>query len=144
MVVRLLGFWRVIFGFRIETRMRRVLIVDDDPLIREFMSYVLAEDGFDVYSTECGNKAVRLIEGMSPGDLVVTDILMPDGDGIEVLRGAERSAARPKVLAISGGGVISSAEYLESAGMLGADGVLPKPFSSLSLLKKVHEIVGRD
>ena len=106
------------------------------------MRVVLSAAGFTVEVAQGGIKALLVIKAAAPIDLVVTDILMPDGDGIDLILALRKSVHRPMILAVSGGGMLPSAEYLESAAMLGADGVLAKPFSGAQLLAKVREVLG--
>jgi CheY-like chemotaxis protein len=120
--------------------MRQILIVDDDQRIREFMSATLADAGFAVRTAENGAKAMRSLERQGDVDLVVTDILMPDHDGIGLILKLRSLPARPRILAISGGGMIPATDYLANAGLLGADACLPKPFSGLQLVDQVRRL----
>src|SRR5262245_27945662 len=115
----------------------RALVVDDDELVQNFVRSVLEGQGFEVYVAGDGKTATSIYEKHSDFSLVVTDILMPDADGIALImniRQGTAGAPQPKIIAISGGGFIKAEEYLESAGELGADVTLTKPFSALDLM----------
>jgi CheY-like chemotaxis protein len=112
------------------------LVVDDDESVRNFVREILQEHGFEVYVAEDGKTAASLYKKHADFSLVVTDILMPAGDGIDFIlkiRTGVGGAAQPKIIAISGGGFIDAEEYLESARGLGADVTLEKPFSTHDL-----------
>ncbi len=121
--------------------MKQALVIDDDRRIREFIGCILRDDGFQVYEAEDGLKGLRLMADRPGPDIVVTDILMPNSDGVDVIRTLRRTKPATQILAISGGGMIPSSEYLEIASLLGAHAVLAKPFSSKQLVLKVHELL---
>src|SRR5262245_57792794 len=101
------------------------LVVDDNDFVRNFVREVFEQPGFEVYVAEDGKTAAATYEKRRDFSLVVTDVLMPAGDGIDFIlkirHGAAAGAAQPKIVAISGGGFIKAEEYLESASGLGAD-----------------------
>ncbi|MGB1657737.1 MAG: response regulator [Longimicrobiales bacterium] len=112
--------------------MARILIVEDSDQLRNGLERALTQAGYDVVTAENGGRAIAIFESSdptSPGvDLVVTDINMPETDGIElILSLRERQPALP-VLAISGGGLVPKEHLLEDAHALGATEVLEKPF----------------
>lgn len=108
--------------------MARMLIVDDDPAMRDIISQMLERDGHQVVATSDGYGALASL-GQRPADLAVIDILMPGMDGIDTIVEIRKHHPGLKILAISGGRRGVSAEFnLESATMLGADGILRKPF----------------
>jgi len=116
---------------------RRALVVDDDELVQDFVRAVLEGQDFEVYVADDGKTATSIYEKHSGFSLVVTDILMPNADGIALIlkiRQGTAGPAQPKIIAISGGGFIKAEEYLENARELGADVTLAKPFSTLDLL----------
>ena len=121
----------------------RALVVDDDELVQNFVRAVLEGQGFEVYVADDGKTATSIYEKHSDFSLVVTDILMPNADGIALIlkiRHGAAGAAQPKIIAISGGGFIKAEEYLESARELGADVTLAKPFSVLDLLNALSRL----
>jgi DNA-binding response OmpR family regulator len=112
---------------------KRILLVDDDPALRKALCTLLNRAGYQTEPAADGREAMRL-HSLSPADLVITDIIMPDGDGLETLLELRRRADCPPVIAISGGGRLQPQNYLNIALRLGAVAVLEKPFSHEELL----------
>ncbi|MBE2213424.1 MAG: response regulator [Opitutaceae bacterium] len=120
----------------------RVLVVDDDPLVRGAISACLRHSGYVVHEASDGRKALTFLSHRSV-ELVIADILMPDLDGIElVMRLADRFPDI-KILAISGEGQFGPGPFLTMAGHLGAHRTLAKPFEPAQLVGMVEEIIGR-
>lgn len=112
--------------------MALILVVDDDPGIRSLLQRVLVGMGHVVHEAQDGRAALASMAVMEP-DLVITDINMPDMDGIELTLALQgRSPATP-VIAMSAGGRMPKELLLDSARILGAVSALPKPFD-------VHEL----
>jgi CheY-like chemotaxis protein len=109
--------------------MATILIVDDEASVRKLLRLILAEGGHDVIAAGSGPEALRILQGRSV-DLVITDIIMPDMDGLELIKAIKRLVPRKKLLAVSGAGKDGPGLYLELAAMLGADHILPKPFDA--------------
>ena len=113
---------------------RKALVIDDDPGVRNYISELLVGEGFDVWEAPDGAIGITMIEEIKNLDLIVTDILMPNTDGVEVLMALRKtrkeSSPNAKVIAISGGGLyLEASAFLADIRKLGADGVLMKPFS---------------
>jgi CheY-like chemotaxis protein len=128
-----------------EARPWRALVVDDDSAIRELIREILEIEGFTVLEAGNGRAAARLARESGPLDLLVTDILMPDEDGLELIQEIRRLAAaggpKPRILAISGGGSFAGPDlYLASASHFGADLVLSKPFSDKGLVEALTQL----
>lgn len=120
--------------------MANILLVEDMDGIRESLEVILDLAGHTVTTSKDGKAGIKLLEDGSY-DLVITDILMPEVDGIEVIIKAKEKHPNNKVLAISAGGKgISSDEALEIASKK-ADATLKKPFSKEDLLTKVNELL---
>ena len=119
--------------------MKRVLVVDDDYQMREMLGVVLQRKGYDVKTAMDGNAAVRL-QREKPFDVIITDIIMPEKEGLETISEIRRSYPRVKIIAISGGGRHRPEGYLELAKQLGANRVLAKPFGSWEILSAVKEL----
>ena len=118
-----------------------VLVVEDDPKLLELMTATFRRAGFLVYGAENGRLAVRMLEKLSP-DLMVTDIVMPEMEGIATMMAARQKRPGISVIAISGGGSYGRGEtYLAWAGQLGADQVLPKPFRMAALLAAARDVL---
>lgn len=118
--------------------MARILISDDDPEIREALSRLLTHVGHEVVTVPDGRACMREIEAGS-FDLLITDILMPEQDGLETLMSLRRSRRGPRVIAMSGGGQGSAHDYLDLARRFGAHKVLAKPFPVEEILAAVEE-----
>ena len=118
-----------------------ILLVDDDPSFRAVTVRALRAAGYAVEDAADGADGLRMFHAELP-DLVITDILMPDRDGVELIGAIRRDAGAAKILAISGGGQIGPLSLLSLAAELGADAVLAKPFGSEELLRVVEGLVG--
>lgn len=119
----------------------RILLIDDDDLLRETISGLLEATGYEVDSAEDGVVGLQMFEAHEY-TLIITDIMMPDRDGIEIIRALQDQGEPPKIVAISGGGVFDSLSYLQMAKEFGADIVLEKPFRAQQLLDAVAELLG--
>ena len=124
--------------------MAQILIIDDDPQILKLITSYLKRDGHDVVTAKDGKVGIRLLTEQ-PFDVIITDIAMPEQDGLEVLMWLRTQRTRPKVIAISGGSVfMDQNNILQACKAFSADKVLPKPvdFETLtSAVRKVLEIV---
>lgn len=112
--------------------MPRILLVDDDDLSRQAVHRMLERGGYEVRSTGNGREAIDSYRA-GEVDLVITDLIMPDTDGLEIIQEIRRKDPGAKILAISGGGRVQAEEYLSVARKFGALEVLPKPFGSQDL-----------
>lgn len=115
-----------------------ILVVDDDTAVLEMLERSLARAGYDVVTAANGREALDLLEEARPG-LVLTDVYMPEKDGIELIQELARMSARPRLIAMSGGGMLKDPTMLMVAGKLGAVRTLPKPFGNDELLLAVKE-----
>jgi two-component system OmpR family response regulator len=118
--------------------MARVLIVDDDPAIRDVVRFALARAGFDTIEAATGRAALACFADAQP-DIVVLDIMMPELDGIEVCREIRRTGATPIVFLSSRNDEIDRIVGLE----LGADDYVVKPFSPRELVARVKAVLRR-
>lgn len=118
-----------------------MLVVDDDELVRETLQRYLSTSGFNVLLAADGEVALELLES-EPVDLVLTDLIMPNREGIETIVELRRRKTPTKIIAISGGGRSGDADFLQMATLLGADGTLRKPFSRAELIDKIREVLG--
>jgi CheY-like chemotaxis protein len=121
--------------------MAGVLIVEDDKELREMIALSLTRRKFTVLEAVNGKEAIMRFKP-SITDLVVTDLIMPEEDGLKVimkLRGLKPSL---KVIAISGGGKAGPGSYLNLAKALGADAIYSKPFSINDLVRRIEELLG--
>jgi DNA-binding NtrC family response regulator len=118
----------------------RILLVDDEEIVLRLFETVLELDHHDVTTAGNGNGALAAI-AKEPFDLVITDLVMPDKEGIETI--VEILKLRPNlpIIAMSGGGRGNAADYLDMAAKLGARKTLAKPFSTQALLDAVNEVL---
>ncbi len=116
--------------------MKRILLIDDNLPFLAVQALVLRGAGYEVTTAEHGREGAKLLAGQR-FDLVVTDLVMPEKDGIEVILELRRRGSPIKIIAISGGGRVGPENYLYMAGKLGAAATLTKPFSSDTLLTAV-------
>lgn len=121
--------------------MQRVLVVEDHPDMREIMRMILEGAGYAVELAEDGEAGMR-IQRARPADVVITDIFMPNQDGLEIIVWLHAEYPGVKVLAVSGGGARArGAGYLSTAREIGAHAVLEKPFGQEDLLRAVHALL---
>lgn len=123
--------------------MPRILLVDDDEMSRQAVQRMLERAGHTVESTGNGREAIdRFAAGEV--DLLITDLIMPEMDGLEIIQEVRRKDPGARILAISGGGRVQAEEYLSVARKFGAVEVLPKPFASQDLKAAVDRaLAGR-
>jgi len=121
--------------------MSKILLIDDDRLVAKSLKRFLEAHDNTVITAENGLIAKHLLEDIT-FDLIITDILMPREDGIQVIMHARHNKKLPTpILAISGGGLEDPKLYLESAQSLGANEVLRKPFTNEQLLSAIKRLV---
>ena len=108
--------------------MASILVVEDDAALRQLFERMLVRDGHEVTMAADGAKALKLIE-TALFDVVITDLIMPEMEGLSLLRELRAKKSPLKIIAMSGGGRGSATDYLEMAKMLGAAATLPKPFT---------------
>ncbi|HEX5776485.1 MAG TPA: response regulator [Caulobacteraceae bacterium] len=111
----------------------KVLVIDDDDLLLSLMAAAFRREGFETLSAQDGNAGLRAYNAETPA-LVVTDIVMPDKEGIATIIELKNRPSPPKVIAISGGGRIPGGCVLRWATHLGADDAMIKPFAMSALV----------
>lgn len=114
---------------------RCVLVVDDDPGVRDVIRSMLESSGYAVLLAENGREAMRLLKS-ERADLILTDLVMPEQEGIETIKALRRQYPDTKVIAMSGA---FGGDYLRIASYLGAHATLAKPIQMDKLLKLVSE-----
>ncbi len=122
--------------------MSRVLIIDDELSLRQVMRVILERAGHTVLDAPDGSAGMALWH-REPTDVVVTDLFMPEKDGLQVLMEMKKVATKPKIIAMSGGGQKGLLDWRANALALGADRVLVKPFDGQTLLLTIQEVLGR-
>jgi CheY-like chemotaxis protein len=121
--------------------MKRILFVDDNQPFRISFSRILEKSGYEVEQAEDGRIGLRKFRE-NPPDLVICDLIMPDVEGLETMRGIHEMDKGMKILAISGGGRVNALDYLKVAQMMGAVVTLAKPFTSEELIGAVEKLIG--
>lgn len=117
--------------------MARVLVVDDDELVLTTLKMTLEAQGHSVTAVSAASEANERIQ---PGrfDLVITDILMPEMDGLELIRAIRARDGDLRIIAVSGGGYRSTQDFLHFASVFGADAALSKPFNAETLADAIN------
>ena len=119
--------------------MARILVIDDDPMVREFCRDLLEHEGHEVEEAANGEVGLELYQ-KDPADLVITDIVMPEMDGFEVIRTLRRDYPDAKIMAMSA----LLYDELPKAARLGADAVLEVPFGASRLKVIVRKLLQDD
>jgi DNA-binding response OmpR family regulator len=119
--------------------MAKILVIEDDAEVRDYLKRLLVRAGHEVRVAENGKAGVAM-QATEPVELVITDIIMPEKDGIETILDLRRDHPNLKVVAISGGGRLAPDNYLHSARLLGADAAIKKPFSNEEILATVEKL----
>jgi CheY-like chemotaxis protein len=120
----------------------RILLVEDDEAVREILRKTLVSAGHEVEEAPNGAVAVAAYRRQA-SDVVITDLVMPEKDGLEAIMELRRLDPAVKIIAMSGGGrsLGPGQLYLESARLFGALRILAKPFTAKALLKAVSEVL---
>ena len=119
----------------------RILLVEDNDDLRAVLRTGLERAGYVVHAAVDGRAALRVL-GQEPVDLVITDILMPDMDGLELIRSLRLSHPALPVIAISGGARLAMGDFLPVAKAFGAVQTLTKPFAISQLIEAVRALIG--
>jgi len=118
----------------------RVLLIDDDAALLKLMADAFTAAGYTTLTAENGRKGLNLLDSYQP-DLVVTDIVMPEMEGIGAILQIRRRPRPPKIIAISGAGFGGRRDYLSWAKHLGADEVLAKPFRMSQIVALSNRLI---
>ena len=119
---------------------KRILIIDDEQQIRMMLRQAIEKAGFEVDDAPDGKEGIDCFK-RKRADLVITDIIMPEKEGIETIMALRRLDPAVKIIAISGGGRIQSDDYLNIATKVGASYSFAKPFSVMELLGKINDLI---
>ena len=121
--------------------MASILIVDDEENIRSLLQEKLEDSGYQVTAADDGKSALKLLKDQQ-FDLLLTDIIMPDTDGLELIRYVKEHFPDLKIIAMSAGGQLTNAElYLHPAESLGADLRFNKPFDLDELENAIEKLL---
>ncbi|HEY1507287.1 MAG TPA: response regulator [Stellaceae bacterium] len=118
-----------------------ILIIDDEPMIRHLAARILDRAGYRTVSAANGVQGLSCFRRERPA-LVITDLIMPEREGIETIRHLRREGRDIPIIAISGGTLTGTADFLVMAQELGATAILRKPFEPIELLLLVERCLG--
>jgi YesN/AraC family two-component response regulator len=120
--------------------MARILIIDDEPQIRSMLKLMLERDGYEVAEAPDGIEGIRIYR-QNPADLIITDLIMPNKDGIGVIIDLKKEFPNVKIIALSGGGLNKPEGYLKGAKKLGAACTLTKPIDRGEMLRAIKDVL---
>lgn len=120
--------------------MAKILIIDDDPSILTMLQKMLEKAGYEVDIASNGSEGLKKIE-FCPPDLLVTDIVMPEKEGLELIFYLRGKNPGLKIVAISGGGRFNYEGYLNSAKLLGADLIFQKPLVHKEFVQAISDLI---
>ena len=120
--------------------MGKILIIDDEPYILLMLKKMLEKSGHEVELAINGREGMDLFEE-KPADMIITDIIMPDKEGLEIILEMRNAHPDLKIIAISGGGRVSPESYLECAKHFGAERVFQKPFTQKEIVTAVNDLL---
>jgi DNA-binding response OmpR family regulator len=116
---------------------KTILVVDDDPQVLDLMAEILSDEGYRVLRASDGRRAMTTIR-QEAVDLMVTDLIMPEQEGVETITQLKREYPSVRVIAISGA---AEGAYLKLAELLGANAVLRKPFAPAELVSRIRSVL---
>jgi len=117
-----------------------ILLVEDEKDLREMLKASLIRRKYTVIEAENGKDAISHFKPLIT-DMLITDLIMPDEDGLKVIIKLKKLKPTLKIIAISGGGKAGPGSYLNLAKALGADAIFSKPFSVHDLISKIEELL---
>ncbi len=123
--------------------MVRILIIDDEDELRSMLRQMLEQAGYEVTEAVNGAEGIQLYE-QDTHDLIITDIIMPEKEGVETIIALRRADPGLPIIAISGGGRLDATDFLTMTKKLGARRTLSKPFRRDQLLEAVGECLAKD
>jgi len=120
--------------------MAKILVIDDDRMVRDTLKIILVAAGHEVMLTEDGNRGMQAFSTFTP-DLVITDILMPEKEGMETIRDLRQLQPDIPIIAISGGGRVGNMSFLRVAERFGANRTITKPFEPEHIVATIAELL---
>ena len=120
--------------------MGSILIIEDDTEVRNMLKIMVQRAGFLVQTAKNGLEGVNAFR-RSPSDIVITDIVMPEKEGLETILELREYYPDVKIIAISGGGRHDAKNYLQSAKDFGADYIFDKPFRQKEILAAIKDLL---
>ena len=119
-----------------------ILVIDDEEPVRTVLRQMLEKEGYKVEEAPDGAVGLSLLQD-HPIDLVITDLFMPEKEGIETMREVQKSFPQVKIIAMSGGGRMGKLDFLPMAESFGAQRTLAKPFERKELLETVRAVLAQ-
>lgn len=116
--------------------MKKILVIDDNAVVRNTITRILQTAGYEVVIANDGLRGVEAFRKEQP-DLVISDVIMPEQEGIATIRQILGEKPGTKIIAISGGGRIGNTDFLQIARKMGAVDTIPKPFDPEELLTRI-------
>ncbi len=116
--------------------MKKILVIDDEPYILMMLKKMMERAGYEVDLATNGVEGLEIFKNNSP-DLVISDIIMPEKEGLGTIREMKQLKPDLKIIAVSGGGRASSDDYLHTAKLFGADRIFQKPFNQTEIVGAV-------
>ena len=120
--------------------MAHILLIDDDERLRGMLRMLLVKLGHEVSEAGTGKEGIAAYTGGGV-DLVITDVVMPDKEGLETIMELRRKHGAKKIIAMSGGGYMAPSDYLRTALQMGATRAIAKPFSHDAMITLVNEVL---
>jgi len=120
--------------------MARILVIDDDEQVLDMLYESLTREGYDVLKASNGEQGLKLYRE-EPVDLIITDLIMPEKEGIETIIELRQDFPEVKIIAISGGGRIGTKDYLNMAKIFGVQRTFTKPVAREQLLDAIRELI---
>ena len=120
--------------------MALILIIDDEPQIRSMLKLMLERDGYEVAEAPDGIEGIRVFR-QNPAELIITDLIMPNKDGIGLIIDLKKEFPNVKIIAMSGGGLNKPEGYLKGAKKLGAACTLTKPIDRDEMLRAIKDVL---
>jgi DNA-binding NtrC family response regulator len=122
--------------------MPKILLADDEEVLRSLLTIMLETDGHEVKAVVNGMEVLKaVVKEDVPFDLLITDLIMPEREGIETIMELRKKHPSLKIIAMSGGGRSGADGYLKLALKLGAAAILEKPFDRQELLDTVRKVL---
>ena len=122
--------------------MARILVIDDEYYVRALVTKILERRGHEIVEATNGQEGIDFFDQGGRADMVLTDIFMPEKDGIETLRYLRKEFPDMKIVVFSGGGKGLAKGYLPAATALGADATIEKPFDPAEFGQRIDDLLG--
>lgn len=121
--------------------MARILVIEDEDHIRTLLGKMLEQEGYEVLTASNGKEGLKVFHSTPPIDVIVTDIFMPEKEGLETINEIKKDFPDVKIIAISGGGQKGNLSFLTIAKHIGANITLRKPFNIEDLSNAIKELI---